>query len=944
MPFWIALLISLAFSIAGQLLAPKTDGPKPEDKPQLPDIDETRPIPVLWGEWLINNPQLFWWGDYTVVPIKKKIFTGIWFKKITTGFKYSLGMALGLCDAGSPNNPLVNSRGIEGITEIQINEKVLWTGSAGQGGIVTIDVPGFFGGNGTGGNGGVKAQIEVHTGDYTPSLFQTVSTYLSGKLTRTPTWKGLAYLVWRGPSVGYGYYGNSASIEPLAVRAHRRPNVALLPIIGGGTETYAYLPWTNDANPVHCLLELFLNEDWGMGDITLDDVDEVSWRAAAQTCYNEGNGFSYYWDRQSSCEDMAGIILKQIDGVVYTDFATGLLTLKLARNDYNVIDLPVYDNDNFVEISNLTRGSWDDTINEVRVNYTDHLKNFKSVSVFDQDLANFVIQDSQGISASINYPGVSNEALARQLARRDLQVLTQPLLRFNGTIDRTAHDLNPGDPFVFSWPEQNINSVVMRVTTVRLGTLQQGLIELECVEDKFATATAIFTETSTGWTAPVGSPAAVVHGELIECPYYISQDDEARALGLADRPDGSQTSYQLSLEGIIEEPDADFTPSGVLHSSLPAYFGGVTAGPTTVDSLTDIAAIAAASGMAGTLIKIDDEYLAYDSINTSNGQITNLYRGLLDTVPQDHSAGARVWWVGVAVGQTETSYPDGTVVNGEFLTQTANGVLDSATAPDYTLTVGQRSLKPYRPTALVIQASMVGTTITNTGDVTLGWSNRNRLTESTPLSQLAASEDKEFGTQIILKIYGNANVLLRTETLDGDVVAFNYTNALEFADAGALQGVLTFQLYCLRDGLYSHQVYARRVTRTGGVLPGSFPAYTPPNSYVPPPTGNTINGDPISSTPPTNGQVLAWNNTTHRWEPITPSVGTVLTVEEVDGAPSVVNVNKIKFKQPNLTVTDEGSGVARIEAVQDNSNFDFIITHDSEVCVDEVTGEVVYYF
>jgi len=43
--------------------------------------------------------------------------------------------------------------------------------------------------------------------------------------------------------------------------------------------------------------------------------------------------------------------------------------------------------------------------------------------------------------------------------------------------------------------------------------------------------------------------------------------------------------------------------------------------------------------------------------------------------------------------------------------------------------------------------------------------------------------------------------------------------------------------------------------------------------------------------------------------------GSALTVEEVDGAPSVVTVSKIKFAQADgLTVTDEGGGVARVNS------------------------------
>jgi hypothetical protein len=43
------------------------------------------------------------------------------------------------------------------------------------------------------------------------------------------------------------------------------------------------------------------------------------------------------------------------------------------------------------------------------------------------------------------------------------------------------------------------------------------------------------------------------------------------------------------------------------------------------------------------------------------------------------------------------------------------------------------------------------------------------------------------------------------------------------------------------------------------------------------------------------------------------SGGGSLTVEEVDGAPSVASVVKVKFAQADgFTVTDEGGGIARI--------------------------------
>lgn len=901
MPFWIPLLIAIALSVVGQLLTPKVAGPKADDKPQVPEIDETRPIPVLWGEWLITNPQLFWWGDYKASANKKKIFTGLWFKKITTGFKYELGMALGLCDAGSGHHVFSNYRGIDFISEIQINEKVLWSGSAGQGDVISIDNPGFFGGSEEGGNGGVKAQIEVHTGDYTPSLFQTVSTYLLTQLDITPTWRGLAYLVWRGPSAGkdIGWYGNSPSIQPIAVKAVRRPNLSIfLPLVG--TETYHEVDGPGgekDANPVHCLAELFINPDWGMGDVDVDDFDHVSWRAAAQTLQDEGNGFSYYWDQQTSIEDMADIILRQIDGIVWTDYATGLIHIKLARQDFDVDDLPVLDNSDFIEITSLTRGSYDDTINEVRINYTKHADNFKTRTAFDQDLANVTIQEGEGINVDINYPGVSNETLARQLARRDLQVLTQPLLRFTGTTDRIAHTLAPGALFVFSWPEEGIEAVTMRVTTVKAGTLENGSIALECVEDKFAAADALFTTNTTAWTDPVGDAEAVVNGNTQELPYWFAKDTLNRIFSFAERPDSSQQAYQLLADSLIEETSVDFTPSGVLDADMPFS----TSAPVTyqVNDVTDVKSIslpASAQDVTDglTLVMIDNEIMAFGhdagissafggwmgttGVSGVNFNMEVWFRGLLGTTPQKHLAGARVWFIGTHIGRSETSYGSAHSVQSRFLTQTLRGLLDSADSDLYTTTIGNRSARPYAPGWVRFNTNVYygtpGSIIPDTGNIDVTWKRRNRTTEVSPLTDYYLNSTDiapEYDETYTLKIYGDSNVLLRTVTgLTG--LTYTYTNAFETADAGSLQGSLTFVLYAVsRNGLTSHQAVRIAVTRTGGSVPGSLPTFTPSGSYVAPIVN--VAGIPVT-TAPTNGQALAYNSTLNAWVP-TAGIGTV---------------------------------------------------------------------
>lgn len=970
MPFWIALVIAIALSVVGQLLTPKIAGPKPDDTPKVPDIDETRPVPVLWGEWLIQNPQLFWWGDYKSVANKKKIFTGLWFKHITTGFKYELGMALGLCDAGTNEHTFANRRGVEMVTEIQINEKSLWTGTATQDDVISINNSGFFGGSEEGGNGGVKAQVEFHSGGYepaSPSETQAKSPYLQTQLDITPAWKGLSFMVWRGPSAGkdIGWYGNSSQIQPISIKAVRRPNIQVfLPPLGFGTETYYTIDGPNgekDANPAHCLAELFLNEDWGMGDVIYDDFDQPSWRAAAQTLHDEGNGFSYYWDQQTSVEEMAEIILRQIDGVVWTDYATGKLMIKLARNDYDVDDLPVFDNSDFLEITSLSRGSWDDTINEVRVNYTDHSKNFKTVTLFDQDLANFVVQKSEGVNTNINYPGCSNEVLGRKLARRDLQVLAQPLLKFSGTVDRTGHTLTPGAAFVFSWPDEGIESVVMRVTTVRAGTLEDGSIALECIEDKFANADALFTDNTTGWTDPVGDAVPVVNGNTQELPFWYAKDTSARVFSFAARPDVSQQAYALRVDGIDEDTAVDFTPSGVLDAAMPfASAAPVVQLITGVSGLHDILIPANATDVRDgmSLVMIDDEIMAFGSTTGITGigfagssGITGVdfnaevwYRGLLGTVPARHAAGARVWFIGTHIGRTETSYAAAHNAQSKFLTRTLRGVLDESSSSTYSTTIANRAPRPYAPGRMTFNSGVYYNTasglIPNTGDVTVQWFRRNRVTEVSPLDDAYLESDiaPEYGETFTLKIYGNSNTLLRTVTgLTG--TTYTYTNAFETADAGSLQGVLTFVLYAERDGLTSWQAVRVAVTRTGGSVPGSLPSYTPTGSFTPGP--DPVAGIPVTATP-TNGQVLVYNSTLGAWVPGSgSSIPGSTVVKEIDGSPSITAA-EIHFR--NTTVTDLGGGIAQVDALG-FVDYDRILTDSGEVLVDDLlgTGNVLYY-
>jgi hypothetical protein len=541
----------------------------------------------------------------------------------------------------------------------------------------------------------------------------------------------------------------------------------------------------NDLNPAHIIYQCLTDSVWGMG-YPISALDDASFTSAADTLYAEHFGLSMIWNRQDSLESFIRVVLDHIGSILYVDPSTGKFALKLIRDDYDRNTLPIYGPSNLITASDYQRQAWGETVNEITVVYTDPCVN-KGTSVTVQDLANIQTQGAV-IAQTRQYPGITNPTLAQRVAMRDLLVFSTPLAKIKLSATRAAWDLIPGDVFRLTWPEYGIDDVVYRVLEVNRGTLQNGSITIEAVEDVFGMPDSTYVSTQgSGWTDPSSAPAPATYRKLVEAPYW----DIARSLSAADlamldplsgyletlavRPSSDSISYEINSKVGSASYEAratgQFCPAAVLNVALTK----------TTTSITFNGMVNADLVETGGYAIIDDEYIGITAIDAAAGTAT-ITRGLLDTVPAEHSVGASIWFVDGYQGVDATEYADGEQVDVKLLPRTGQGELDISLAPTDSMTMDQRHNRPYPPGRVLVNGSAYPDWISGSAELALSWAHRDRLSQTAYLvTQGENSIGPEAGTAYNLRIYGETDTLIRT--VNQATTTYLYTAETEKSDS-----------------------------------------------------------------------------------------------------------------------------------------------------------------
>lgn len=737
-----------------------------------------RPVQILAGTRRLSGPNVVWYGDLRSSKIVKKVKGLFSTTKTTVGYRYYMGVQLGICHGQDVI-----------LKEVKFGDQVAWSGES-AGGAIKIDKPSLFGGD-EDGTGGVSGTLRFYGG----SLVQIANSYLVGLLGAdvvSPI-RGVAYAVLEGM-----YIGNASTPEAVSFVCSRFPKSP-----STAPESLLYEKIGDDANPAYFLHEIITHPAFG-ADIAFTTVDVESFVAAAKTLHDEGLGISCVIDTARTAADVIDDIKKIIQGSLNTDPATGALKLRLIRNNYSLDEVPEIGPWNVKSLSDFSRGSLDTAVNEVKLKYTSTAEDYNERTVIAQNNGLRIHKgDSDGQTLSM--PMISTRETAAKIVQRELSAISVPLASCIAECHRSMADAEVGDVVKLTWPAQKIEKIVMRVTAVDLGAPTDGAVRLTLIQDVFGVFESFYTTGSEAkWQKPSFEPVDVTRYDFIEAPAILTPNQTTRSILIAAEKPGAGRDFRLQAKSNSEGSWVDagvqqFTPLCFLSQALTANrfletqveLGGDVVEldsytPEEVRSGLGLLLVSSVSGL---------EWISYESVSrygSGSASVGVVNRGLFNTKPVSHPVGARVWAVSEGFAVTPWQYAAGEAVGVKMLvgTQTGRQAFDDASLQSFV--VSTRNDGPWTPGRLRVNGLESGLI---SGPATVTWRRRDGSIPAVVLN----GDDVSYGSDITRIVVRSQGVVVReVEKFEGEAWLFDNE---QFLNGGDYFSDLVFEVYSQRPEL-----------------------------------------------------------------------------------------------------------------------------------------------
>ena len=499
-------LLSFGFQFIYHRFFSNEDRPNPASEIRIPRTDEGAPIPLIYGLCMVKAPILAWIGPPVPFPIPGP--GSPWFPQhpdldaqtywqgapylYGTEALYVVGMIM---DGGTakiqsiyaaeqrlPDEAYGDTFPLAGY--VRLNALV------GGGNFETDTKPCFVWGHPLAATQGPSMEIggfvEFLNGGPTQQLVDPTTPYAS------TTVAGERMSLVMDPSIIPGYRGFLSmffgGVDDFRWFIGSNPDLQNYSFVAGswpaGDGLYQQMGF--NVNPIDVIYDM-LTDTRKLGYPT-SRIDYDNFVAAARTLFEEGHGYARSIEETRSAESHIQDILKQIDGVMYEDPTTGLLKIKLIRPDYVFSQIPLITNRNCESLESFSAGSWTDTYTRIKVVFTNRSNNYREASAVAQNQANAVGAINPEVrDLTLQFPGVTDISRAKIIAARELAARSRPIMRCRAVVGRSFFSQTPGNALRVSWPNYNLDQVVFRIAKVDKGTMENGQIALELIQDFFYT-------------------------------------------------------------------------------------------------------------------------------------------------------------------------------------------------------------------------------------------------------------------------------------------------------------------------------------------------------------------------------------------------------------------------------------------------------------------------
>lgn len=319
-------------------------------------------------------------------------------------------------------------------------------------------------------------------------------------------------------------------------------------------------------NPAHIIYECLTNREWGRG-LPAVALNLPSFETAAGTLFSEAFGLCLRWTRTDTIEAFVQGILDHIGATLYQDASTALLTLKLIRGGYDISSLPLFEpGAGLLTVTDAPVAASGSYVNAVRVTWHDPIHD-KEQTVTVHNLAS--IQASGGAFNMVTktYSGIPTADLAERVAQRDLKTMGIELRKLTVVLDRSAHNVRPGDVIRVRDPSRSIRDTLLRVASYDDGVMTSGAITIIGVQDIFDLPPFGYTNSQGGGWIPPTTRACIGRHEVFEVPYIfyaatMSPADldyivpETGRLGsVVEQGQSGNVAYRIAVRDGLPEPD-----------------------------------------------------------------------------------------------------------------------------------------------------------------------------------------------------------------------------------------------------------------------------------------------------------------------------------------------------------------------------------------------------